>query len=163
MFTFILQGHNQFIMGLINFITKLFKFKPGFKGTPEMFLAMVMEMQSQNNKEYKIHEVLQWGEVMQKVIKVDLSPYKSFPDLLQNGKPDFTLVEKMRGKLAEVKNRVELKKAIYGENADLGDDDIMNSNSEGSLFARRMVKDLSNYVEFPESEQENLKKLKDNT
>lgn len=150
-------------MGLFNFVTKLFRLKPGFNGTPEMFLAMVMEMQSQNNKEFKVHEVLQWGEVMQKVIKVNLSPYKNFPDLLQNGKPDFTLVEKMRGKLTEVKNRVELKKAIYGEQADLGDDDIMNSNSDGALFARRMVKDLSNYVEFPAEEEENLKKLKDNT
>lgn len=42
---------------------------------------------------------------MQKVISVNLSPYKSFPDLLLHGTPDFTLVEKMRGKLSELKKQ----------------------------------------------------------
>ncbi|OKS88718.1 hypothetical protein RG47T_4196 [Mucilaginibacter polytrichastri] len=37
--------------------------------------------------------MLQWGEVMQKVIKVNLSPYQDFADLLQNGKPDFSMVD----------------------------------------------------------------------
>jgi hypothetical protein len=128
-----------------------------------MFLGMVMEMQSQNNKEFVVHEVLQWGDVMQKVIKVNLAPYKDFPDLMQNGKPDFTLAEKMRGEVKEIHKRVELKKAIYGEKADLGEDDVMNSNSEGAVFARNLVRDLSDYVQFPEEEQENLRKLKDNT
>jgi len=112
-------------MGLISYLLKLFKFKPGWNGTPEIFLAMVLEMQSQNNPEYAVHEVLQWGEVMQKVIKVNFKPFKDFPDLLQNGVPDFSMVEKLRGKLAEVKQRTTLKKAIYGEHADLGDDDVM--------------------------------------
>jgi hypothetical protein len=53
-----------------------------------MFLAMVMEMQSRNNKEFSVREVLQWGEVMQKVIKVNLAPYKDFADLVQNGEPE---------------------------------------------------------------------------
>jgi hypothetical protein len=147
-------------MGILSVFARLFKIKPGFNGTPEMFLAMVMEMQSQNNKEFIVQEVLQWGEVMQRVIKVNLSPYKDFPDLLQNGKPDFTMVVKMRDKLNEVNNRVELKKAIYGDKADLGDDDIMTSNSDGAVFARNMVKDLSEYVQFSEEEQKNLEKLK---
>lgn len=150
-------------MGIIDFFGKLFKGKRKFSGTPEMFLAMVMEFQSQNNKVYVAQEVLQWGEVLQQVITVNLSPYKDFADLMEKAKPDFTMVEKMRGKLNEVHQRVELKKAIYGEKADLGDDDILTSNSAGAIFARNMVKDLSNYVEFPEEEQENLKKLKDNT
>jgi hypothetical protein len=45
-------------MGLINFLMKLFRIKPGFNGTPKMFLAMVMEFQSKNNKEFVVHEVL---------------------------------------------------------------------------------------------------------
>jgi hypothetical protein len=48
-------------MGLFSFFQKLFRFKPGWNGTPEMFLAMVMEMQSQNNKEFSVREVLQCG------------------------------------------------------------------------------------------------------
>lgn len=146
-------------MGLVNFLLKIFRFKPGWNGTPEMFLAMVMEMQSRNNPVFVVHEVLQWGEVMQKVIKVNLAPYKDFPDLMQNGKPDFTLVEKMSGKLNELIQRRELKKAIYGENVDLGADDVMTSDDESSVFARKMVKDLSNYVQFPDEDQETLKNL----
>jgi hypothetical protein len=146
-------------MGVLSFFLRLFKFKPGWNGTPEMFLAMVMEMQSRNNKEFVVQEVLQWGEVMQKVVKVDLAPYRNFADLMQNRVPDFSMVEKLRGKMDEITHRVELKKAIYGENADLGDDDVMKSDSEGAVFARNMVKDLSKYVQFPDSEQDTIHKL----
>lgn len=144
-------------MGLFSFFQKLFKFKPGWNGTPEMFLAMVMEMQSQNNKEFSVREVLQWGEVMQKVIKVNLAPYKDFADLVQNGDPDFTMVEKMKGKMGEINQRRDLKKAIYGVDVDLGDDDVMKSESEGAVFARNMVKDLSKYVEFPDEGKKTIK------
>lgn len=146
-------------MGLVNFLLKLFRIKPGFNGTPEMFLAMVMEFQSRNNKEFVVHEVLQWGEVMQKMLKVNLSPYTSFADLLRNGVPDYTMVEKVRDKFDEIHGRVELKKAIYGENVELGDDDMMKSKDEGAVFARRFVKDMSKYVDFPEEEKKNLDKL----
>jgi hypothetical protein len=146
-------------MGILDFLLKAFKLKPGFNGTPEMFLAMVMEMQARNNKVYSLSEVLQWGDVMQKVIKVNLSPYRDFPDLLQNGKPDFSVVEKMRVKLDAVNQRQELKKAIYGENVDLGDDDVMKSNDEGAVFARKMVKDLSKYLQFPEEDRKTLDEL----
>jgi hypothetical protein len=146
-------------MGLFSFFQKLFKFKPGWNGTPEMFLAMVMEMQLQNNKEFSVREVLQWGEVMQKVIKVNLSPYKDFADLMQNGEPDFTLVEKMKGRIGEINQRRDLKKAIYGEGVDLGDDDVMKSESEGAVFARNMVKDLSKHVRFSDEEQKTIEEL----
>ncbi len=65
----------------------------------------------------------------------------------------------MNGKLTELHQRQELKKAIYGEKAKLGDDDVMTSDAEGAVFARKMVKDLSRYVEFPEDEKKNLDKL----
>ena len=146
-------------MGLFSFFQKLFKFKPGWNGTPEMFLAMVMEMQLQNNKEFSVREVLHWGEVMQKVIKVNLSPYNDFADLMQNGEPDFTLVEKMKGRIGEINQRRDLKKAIYGEGVDLGDDDVMKSESEGAVFARNMVKDLSKHVRFSDEEQKTIEKL----
>jgi len=116
-------------------------------------------MQSQNNKEFSVREVLQWGEVMQKVIKVNLAPYKDFADLVQNGDPDFTMVEKMKGKMAEVNHRRDLKKAIYGEQVDLGDDDVMKSGSPGAIFARNMVKDLSKHVRFSEDDQKTIKKF----
>lgn len=145
-------------MGLLSILKRLIP-KPRWNGTPEMFLAMVMEMQAQNNKEYSVHEVLQWGEVMQKMIRVKLDPYKDFADLLVRGVPDFSMVEKLRGKLDDVNNRRDLKKAIYGENADLGDDDVMKSNSEGAVFARNFVKDMSKYVQFSEDEQKKLDDL----
>jgi hypothetical protein len=66
-----------------------------------MFLALVMEFQSRNNKEFVVHAVLQLGEVMQKMMKVNLSPYASFTDLMQNGVPDFTMVKKVREKFDE--------------------------------------------------------------
>jgi len=49
-------------MGLLNFLLKLFKIKPGFNGSPEMLLAMAMEFQSRNNKEFVVDAGLQWGE-----------------------------------------------------------------------------------------------------
>ncbi|MGJ1265347.1 hypothetical protein [Sphingobacterium spiritivorum] len=143
-------------MRLLSFFSKLFGSKRTWSGTPEMFLAMVMFMQKKNNPEYAKHEVLQWGEVLQKVIKVSLSPYKDFSDLLERGTPDFSVVEKLEEKVTEIHQRVELKKAIYGENADLGDDDIMKSDSEGAVFARKFVKDLSEHIQFPEDEQRKL-------
>ncbi|MCO5946760.1 hypothetical protein [Mucilaginibacter flavidus] len=146
-------------MGALSFLLKLFKLKPGWNGTPEMYLAMVMEVQSRNNKEYSVVEVLQWGEIMQKVIKIDLSPYKDFADLLKNGKPDFSKVEKMREKIDELHHRKELKQAIYGTDVDLGEDDVMKSDSESAVFARKMVKDLSEYVQFSPEEQKKLDEL----
>jgi hypothetical protein len=146
-------------MSFLSFIMRAFKLKPSWNGTPEMFLALVLDMQHRNNPVYSLSEVLQWGEVMQKVINVKLAPFKNFPDLLQNGTPDYTLVKKMGNKLDELNHRQELKKAIYGEHTDLGDDDIMTSSEEGAVFARKMVKDLSKYVDFPEEEKKNLDKL----
>jgi hypothetical protein len=96
---------------------------------------------------------------MQKVIKVNLSPYKDFADLMQNGEPDFTLVEKMKGRIGEINQRRDLKKAIYGEGVDLGDDDVMKSESEGAVFARNMVKDLSKHVRFSDEEQKTIEEL----
>lgn len=137
-------------MGFLSLIMRAFKLKPSWNGTPEMFLALVLDMQHRNNPIYSLSEVLQWGEVMQKVVSVKLAPFKNFPDLLQNGTPDYTLVKKMGTRLNELNHRQELKKAIYGERVDLGDDDIMTSNAEGAVFARKMVKDLSRYVDFPD-------------
>ena len=105
--------------------------------------------------------MLQWGEVMQKMMKVDLHPYTSFADLMQNGVPDYSMVKKVRGKLDEIHERVELKKAIYGDKVDLGDDDVMKSNDESAVFARKFVKDMSRYVEFPEEEQKKIDKIDD--
>ncbi|QHS55231.1 hypothetical protein GWR56_06635 [Mucilaginibacter sp. 14171R-50] len=139
-------------MGFLSLILRVFKIKPTWKGTPEMFLAMVLDMQRRNNPVYSLSEVLQWGEVLQKVIKVQFKPFRDFPDLLQRGMPDYSLVEKVGGRLEELHQRQELKKAIYGEKTDLGDDDVMTSNSEGAVFARKMVKDLSKYVDFPENQ-----------
>jgi len=126
-----------------------------------MYLAFIMEIQAKNNKDFVVEEVLQWGEVMQKVIKVDLAPYQNFAELLQNGEPDFTMVEKMRGKMTEVKQRIELKKAIYGDQADLGNDDIMQSDSESAVFARTFIKDLSKHVQFSEEEQKKIDDIED--
>jgi hypothetical protein len=145
-------------MGLLTILNRLIP-KPRFNGTPEMFLALVMEMQAQNNKEYSKQEIFQWGEVMQKMIRVKLDPYEDFADLMVRGVPDFSMMEKMRGKLDEVHHRRDLKKAIYGENADLGDDDVMKSNSEGAVFARNFVKDMSKYVQLSEEEQKKLDDL----
>jgi hypothetical protein len=69
------------------------------------------------------------------------------------------MVEKVRGKFDEINQRIDLKKAIYGENVDLGDDDVMTSNEESAVFARTFVKDMSQYVDFPDEEKIKLDKL----
>jgi hypothetical protein len=146
-------------MGLVNFLSKLFRIKPGFNGKPEQYLAMVQYMAKKNNAEYSKEELLQWGEVMQKVMKVNLQPYQDFKDLAENGTPDHSIVEKVDGKVKEMEHRRDLKQAIYGENTDLGDDDVMRSNDPGAVFARKMVKDLSQHVSFSEEEQRKLNDL----
>ena len=146
-------------MGFLSFIGKLLGLGRRFSGTPEQYLAMVQYMANKNNPEYSKEELLQWGEVMQKVMKVNLQPYYDFKDLAENGKPDFSMVEKVDGKVKELEQRRDLKQAIYGSNADLGDDDVMKSNNAGSVFARKMVKDLSQHVQFSDEEQQKLDDL----
>jgi hypothetical protein len=96
---------------------------------------------------------------MQKVMKVNLQPYRDFKDLAENGTPDDTLVEKVDNKVKEINQRKDLKQAIYGPDVDLGKDDVMKSNDEGAVFARKMVKDLSQHVRFSDEEQRKLDEL----
>jgi hypothetical protein len=96
---------------------------------------------------------------MQKVMKVNLQPYQDFRDLTENGTPDSSMVEKVDGRVKELEQRRDLKQAIYGPNADLGDDDVMKSNDPGAVFARSMVKDLSEHVRFSDEEQKKLDDL----
>jgi hypothetical protein len=146
-------------MGFVSFISKLLGFGRRWSGTPEQYLAMVQYMAKKNNPEYSKEELLQWGEVMQKVMKVNLHPYQDFKDLAENGTPDDSMVEKVDGKVKEIEQRRDLKQALYGPNADLGGDDVMKSNDEGAIFARNMVKDLSQHVQFSDEEQKKLDEL----
>jgi hypothetical protein len=139
---------------MIGLLKRLFSKQPRWNGTPETFLAMVIEMQAMNNPEYSRQEVLQLGEIMQKVVYVDLSPYKNFSDLMGRATPDFSEVKLMRKKMQEHRERVDLKKAIYGEKTDLGDDDIMRSDSDGARFARKFVNGLGKYVDFRRDEED---------
>lgn len=146
-------------MGILSFIGKLPGLRSRFSGTPEQYLAMVHYMAKKNNPDYRMEELLQWGEVMQKVMKVKLKPYHDFNDLAENGKPDFSMIEKVDGKVKEMEQRRDLKQAVYGPNADLGEDDVLKSNDAGSIFARKMVKDLSQHVQFSDEEQKKLDEL----
>lgn len=146
-------------MGFLSFVGKLLGLGRRFTGTPEQYLAMVQYMAKKNNPEYTKDELLQWGEVMQKVMTANLQPYQDFRDLAENGTPDYSMVEKVDDKVKEMEQRRELKQAIYGPNADLGDDDLMKSNEEGAVFARKLVKDLSQHVLFSEEEQKKLDEL----
>lgn len=146
-------------MGFLSFISKLLGLGRRFSGTPEQYLAMVQYMAKKNNPDYSMEELLQWGEVMQKVMKVNLQPYQDFKDLAENGIPDDSMVEKVDGKLNEIEQRRDLKQAIYGPNADLGDDDVMKSKDPGAVFARNMVKDLSEHLKFSDEEQKKLDDL----
>jgi hypothetical protein len=146
-------------MGFLSFTSKLLGLGRRFSGTPEQYLAMVQYMAKKNNPKYSREELLQWGEVMQKVMKVNLHPYRDFKDLSENGILDDSMVEKVDQKAKEINQRKDLKQAIYGPNADLGDDDVMKSNDPGAVFARNMVKDLSEHVQFSDEEQKKLDEL----
>ncbi|MEZ2336954.1 hypothetical protein AB6735_15025 [Mucilaginibacter sp. RCC_168] len=146
-------------MGFLSFISKLLGFGRRFNGTPEQYLAMVQYMAKKNNPDYTAEELLQWGEVMQKVMKTNLNPYRDFRDLAENGTPDYSMVEKVDDKVKEMEQRRDLKQAIYGQNADLGDDDVMKSEEDGAVFARKMVKDLSQHVRFSDEEERKLDEL----
>lgn len=154
-----LHNRRNKLMGLISFLSRIFGIRLEFNGTPEMFLAMVIYMQKKNNPNYSEREVLQWAAVLQKIVKVNLSPYKDFTDLLEHGTPDFSMMHIVDGKIKEHNQRVELKKAIYGPDAELGDDDSMTSKSEDAVAARKFVKDLSKYVKFSDEDQRKLDDL----
>ncbi|SDF26840.1 hypothetical protein SAMN05216464_11569 [Mucilaginibacter pineti] len=85
---------------------RFFSRKPRWNGTPETYLAMIMELQTMNNDVYSVGEVLQLGEIMQKVINVELSPYQDFSDLLARAVPDFTQVKSMREQLEKHRGRL---------------------------------------------------------
>ena len=146
-------------MGLVSFIGKLLGFGRRFNGTPEQYLAMVQYMANKDNPECGKEELLQWGEVMQKVMKVNLKPYQDFNDLAKHGTPDYSMVDLVADKVKEIEQRRDLKQAIYGSSVDLRDDDVMKSSDPGAVFARKMVKDLSQHVQFPDEEQRKLKGL----
>lgn len=146
-------------MGILSLLNKLFGLGRRFSGTPEQYLAMVQYMAKKNNPDYSMEELLQWGAVMHKVMKVNLQPYHDFKDVAENGTPDYSMIEKVDGKVKEMEQRRDLKQAIYGPNADLGDDDVMKSNEESAVFARKMVKDMSQHVQFPDEEQRKLDDL----
>jgi hypothetical protein len=146
-------------MGFLSFISRVLGLGRRWNGSPEQYLAMVQYMAKKNNPNYNLQEFLQWGEVMQKVMKVNLSPYKNFRELLEKGTPDYSMVEKLDVKLSELHHRRELKQAIYGPNADLGDDDVMNSQSEGAVFAREFVKDFSQHVRFSDEDQKKIDEM----
>ena len=141
-------------MGLVKLLSRIFR--PKWTGTPEMFLAVVMEMSLRNNPDYSTRELAQLGEIMQKLVRIDLGPYQDFADLAERGVPDESIVENMKKNEREVHQRRDLKQAIYGADADLGDDDVLKSNSQGAVFARKMVKNMSAYVRFPEEEQRKI-------
>jgi hypothetical protein len=146
-------------MGFLSFILKLTGFGPRWNGTPEQYLAMVQYMAHKNNPQYDAKELLQWGEVMQKVMKVNLKPFHDFRDLAVNGTPDYSMVERLDSKMKDLQQRRDLKQAIYGPDADLGKDDVMKSNDLGAVFARKMTKDFSQHVQFSEEEQRKLDEL----
>lgn len=146
-------------MGIMSFISRLLGLGRRWNGTPEQYLAMIQYMAKKNNPNYDLKEFLQWGEVMQKVMKVNQMPYRDFRDLLNRGTPDYSVVQKISGKLTELEQRRELKQAIYGKNVDLGEDDVMKSSSDGAIFAREMAKDLSHHVRFSDEDQRKIDDL----
>lgn len=141
------------------FLTNLFNTRPRFTGTPEAFLAMVVEMQRLNSNTYSEKEVQQFGDVMMKVYKVNLSPYRDFADLLKNGKPDEYVLKKVRDGMEATNKRIELKKALYGQDVDLKEDDIMRRTDASSIFARKVIKNMSKYVRFHEDDQKTIDDL----
>jgi hypothetical protein len=50
-----------------------------------MFLAVIMEFQSGNNKKFVVHEMPLLGDGMQRMLKVDHSLHTLFADLVQTG------------------------------------------------------------------------------
>jgi hypothetical protein len=135
------------------FLKRLFAFKPKYKGTPETFLAMMLEMEREGKAEGSDSaSAAQLAEVFIKVMKINLHPYKDFADLEKNGVPDFSIMEKMRPKIEENKQRMELKKAIYGKDTDLGEDDPTYGNSHGAKFTRNLTNELGKHIKFKEEE-----------
>lgn len=137
----------------LGFLKRIFSFKPKFNGSPETFLAMMLEMEKEGKGEGpESASAAQLAEVFMKVMKVNLHPYKDFADLEENGVPDSSIMDKIRPKVEENKQRMELKKAIYGKDADLGEDDPRYGNSDGAKFTRDLTNELSKHIRFKEEE-----------
>lgn len=137
----------------LGFLKRFFAFKPKFNGTPETFLAMMLEMEREGKAEGpESSSAAQLAEVFMKVMKVNLHPYKNFADLEENGVPDFSIVDKIRPKVEENKQRRDLKQAIYGKDVDLGDDDPTHGNSDGARFTRNLTNELGKHIKFKDEE-----------
>ena len=137
----------------LEFLKRIFSFQPKFKGTPESFLAMMLEMEKEGKAEGpESASAAQLAEVFMKVMKVNLHPYKDFADLEENGVPDSSIMDKIRPKIEENKQRMELKKAIYGKDADLGEDDPRYGNSKSAKFTRDLTEELSKHIKFKDDQ-----------
>lgn len=138
-------------MGLSSFF-KFFRRKPKWNGTPEMFLALVMEFAKTDEPVANPNLRLAYiGDALLKIMKVNLHPYQGIEELVILGKPDYTLVNKAKKMMQDRADRIELKKAIYGQHVDLGDEDLLTSNAEGARFAREFVNEFSRYVKLEEN------------
>ena len=51
---------------------------------------------------------------MQKIMKVNLGPYRDFGDLAERGTPDYSVVEKVDGKMTEMEQRRDLNRRSTG-------------------------------------------------
>jgi hypothetical protein len=137
----------------LEFLKRIFASKPKFQGTPETFLAMMLEMEREGGADgSESASASELAEVFMKVMKINLNPYKSFADLREHGVPDFSIIEKIRPKIEDNKQRIELKHAIYGKNADLGEDDPRFGNSNGAKFTRDLTSKLSKHIKFKDNE-----------
>jgi len=147
-------------MGLLSLFKNIFKRQKSqsWDRTPEEFLAMVIYLQTYGGKPYSDDEVLKLGNIMMQVMDVRLFPYKDFADLLATGVPDYNAVNVVKSKMKDLQSRIELKKAIYGDDVDLGDDDVMNSNTADAIASRKMVDELSKFIKFQQDAEGREKK-----
>ncbi|WP_428330366.1 hypothetical protein [Mucilaginibacter sp.] len=142
----------------------IFSRKRTWNGSPEMFLAMMLEMEAKGREnDASSASAEQLAGVMMKICNINLYPYKDFSDLQNNGTPDYSLIEKVRPKLNDQLQRMELKKAIYGNNADLGEDDPLAGNSDAAKFTRSFIEDFQQYVELKDENVETPKRSPKNT
>ena len=133
---------------LQNLFKSFFSAQQKWNGTPETFLAFIQYLQERTEPDYSVEDIIQLGESMNSLMQVNLKPFKNIKDLVINGTPDHTAVKEIETAIFERRQRVELKKTIYDENVDLGEDDLMNSQSEIAVASRNLADKFSSFIYF---------------
>jgi hypothetical protein len=89
-------------MKLLKTVYDLLNPKPIWHGSPETFLAMILELQSMMPNTDTAEVTLRLGKVMVTKYRISLAPYADLRELIEKGVPDRSKLHLMRKEISQL-------------------------------------------------------------